>query len=146
MRDNPTEMTMTEDEKWKYENEEVEFTVTCKMKRRWGKAFLTMLRYMETCGAIGHSSDVGIFADGDGDFRPQFQVDRFEKFRPFPPLLSSYSSSRVIFDADFTPEKLDGLKTAEGQEWLDEDEKKKLQWVLKDWLEYCQQEMDFNRD
>ena len=31
---------------------------------------------MESCGNLGHSSVVGFYSDGDGDFRPKFEFDR----------------------------------------------------------------------
>ena len=35
-----------------------------------------MLKHMELCGNIGHSSVVAFYADGDGDFRPKFEFDK----------------------------------------------------------------------
>lgn len=54
----------------------VTFSVQVTMKERWVDDFCSMLNWMETCGQIGHSSLVGFFADGDGDFRPKFEIDR----------------------------------------------------------------------
>lgn len=54
---------------------EVEFTVRCRMKRRWAIQFLSMLKCMEDYGTIGCSREVGMYADGDGDFRPDFNWD-----------------------------------------------------------------------
>ena len=35
---------------------------------------------MEFCGKIGHSSLIGFYSDGDGDFRPEFKTDmKWEK-------------------------------------------------------------------
>lgn len=33
-----------------------------------------MLQTMENYGRVGHSAVVGLFADGDGDFRPSFEL------------------------------------------------------------------------
>ena len=77
------------------------FTITCTMKERWINQFMSFLDYMEHNGKIGHSCRVGFFADGDGDFRPTFDIDReykkteghwkeLEKQLPVP---------EVIFDA-----------------------------------------------
>ena len=30
---------------------------------------------MESCGQLGHSALVAFYADGDGDFRPKFEID-----------------------------------------------------------------------
>ena len=59
---------------------EVKFTIKCKMDERWVNDFCSMLKHMEKCGNIGHSSVVAFFSDGDGDFRPKFEINReFEK-------------------------------------------------------------------
>lgn len=54
----------------------MKFTVECEMKDRWVPHFLAMLKYMEQLGKLGGSREVGIFADGDGDFHPEFQWDK----------------------------------------------------------------------
>ena len=51
----------------------VTFTVTATMNQRWVNDFCSLLKWMEHCGSVGHSSFVGFYADGDGDFRPEFQ-------------------------------------------------------------------------
>ena len=88
------------------DSEEVDFVIKCRMKRRWARPFLCMLEYMECCGDIGHSSMVGLFADGDGDFYPKFEVSGFEKFPRQPPMFSNYSSDNVMFDSDVTAETM----------------------------------------
>ena len=50
-------------------------TFTATMEERWVDHFCSMLKYMEDMGKIGHSSIVGFYADGDGDFRPKFDFD-----------------------------------------------------------------------
>lgn len=61
-------------------NNEVTFNIQVTMKERWVDDFCSMLKWMESCGADGHSSLVGFYSDGDGDFRPKFEFDReFEK-------------------------------------------------------------------
>lgn len=54
---------------------EIEFNIKVKMNERWVNDFCSMLHYMQNCGDIGHSSVVGFYADGDGDFRPKFEFD-----------------------------------------------------------------------
>ena len=51
------------------------FTIECEMKERWIPHFLGMLKKMEQLGGLGASRPVGIYADGDGDFRPKFKWD-----------------------------------------------------------------------
>jgi hypothetical protein len=45
------------------------------MRTRWVPHFLSMLKYMQYLGNIGSSRNVTLFADGDGDFRPEFDWD-----------------------------------------------------------------------
>ncbi len=42
------------------------------MRERWVPHFMSMLKYMEQLGGLGGSREVGIYSDGDGDFRPKF--------------------------------------------------------------------------
>ena len=64
---------------------EVTFNIQVTMNERWVDDFCSMLKYMEKNGAIGHSSLVGFYADGDGDFRPHFDIDReFDKKEGIP--------------------------------------------------------------
>ena len=51
------------------------FNIKVTMDERWVDDFCSFLKYMGHCGKIGHSSLVSFFADGDGDFRPEFQFD-----------------------------------------------------------------------
>lgn len=53
----------------------VTFNIKVTMKERWVDDFCSMLKWMQDCGQLGHSSLVGFFADGDGDFRPKFEID-----------------------------------------------------------------------
>ena len=54
---------------------EVNFTINITMNSRWVDDFCSMLKWMESCGNIGHSSFVGFYSDGDGDFRPKFDIE-----------------------------------------------------------------------
>lgn len=56
--------------------EEVTFNIEVTMNSRWVNDFCSMLKYMEYCGNIGHSSVVGFYSDGDGDFRPKFNINK----------------------------------------------------------------------
>ena len=52
-----------------------EFTIKVRMQERWIPHFMSMLKYMESLGSFGCSRKVGIYSDGDGDFRPKFEAD-----------------------------------------------------------------------
>lgn len=51
------------------------FNIKVTMNERWVDDFCSMLHWMQSCGNLGHSSLVGFYADGDGDFRPKFEID-----------------------------------------------------------------------
>ena len=51
------------------------FNIEVAMEERWVDYFCSMLKWMEHCGNIGHSSLVGFYSDGDGDFQPKFKID-----------------------------------------------------------------------
>lgn len=54
------------------DNHDTSFVIKVCMSNRWIPHFLAMLKCIEHNGNVGHSSIVGIYADGDGDFRPNF--------------------------------------------------------------------------
>lgn len=67
------------------------FTIECEIPERWVNDFCAMLKDMQYFGEQGHSGVVGIYADGDGDFRPKFNIKtdydsawatKSEKFSP----------------------------------------------------------------
>lgn len=70
------------------------FTIECEIPERWVDDFCTMLNWMQSCGNLGHSSMIGFYADGDGDFRPKFKINtewgktpgiwREDRDRPLP--------------------------------------------------------------
>lgn len=54
----------------------IDFTINVNnMRKDWADHFCSMLRLIERNGNIGHSEYVGIFSDGDGDFRPSFDIN-----------------------------------------------------------------------
>lgn len=53
------------------------FTIKAAMEERWIPHFLNMLDALQKNGAAGHSGVVGMYADGDGDFRPKSHVDMY---------------------------------------------------------------------
>lgn len=69
----------------KGENEEVEFDLHCKMKKAWANEFLSMCTSMEAAGQIGESRYITLYADGDGDFHPEFHINfEWEVREPIP--------------------------------------------------------------
>ena len=55
----------------------MKLNIEIEMDARWVNTFLTFLKRLEHNGDIGHSSLIGFYADGDGDFRPKFKVMNF---------------------------------------------------------------------
>ena len=75
--------------------EEVTFTIKCTMRKRWAPQFVSMLQRMQYLGSIGSSRKTSIYADGDGDFRPEFEVDT--EFPPVAPVEDD--NGDTFFDA-----------------------------------------------
>ena len=120
------------------DREEVTFTVTCTMKRRWIQPFMSMLKYMEYCGKVGHSSDVGLFADGDGDFRPTFKAEGegADVKQYSRPRSTDYGWDEVTFDADCYPEQIAYVLDGEGGKHMNEEDLKKWERLRKDGWEH----------
>lgn len=83
----------------------VTFNVNVTMDERWVNAFCTMLNHMQYCGNSGHSDIIGFYADGDGDFRPEFKIEQeYEKNSYLLPSELSDGKTMpevdIIFDAD----------------------------------------------
>lgn len=79
------------------ENRQKTFTVEVTMEERWIPHFLNMLGAMQKNGAIGHSGVIGIYADGDGDFRPKFHTDMHYNY--VEPSKRNYRKVDAIYDA-----------------------------------------------
>lgn len=78
-----------------FDQSEIEFNIKVKMKGRWIPYFMSALKCMEVYGNIGCSREVGIYADGDGDFRPKFEADiDYESKDPVRD-----NSGNVLYDA-----------------------------------------------
>lgn len=71
------------------------FTIEVEIEERWIDDFCSMLKEMERLGNIGSSKKVGIYSDGDGDFRPKFDIDAEYK-KTFP---ITNTSCEEIYDA-----------------------------------------------
>lgn len=50
------------------------FNVECTMEERWVPYFAAFLKQMQYNGNIGHSSVLAMYADGNGDFHPSFNI------------------------------------------------------------------------
>lgn len=72
------------------------FTIDCEIPERWVNDFCAMLKTMEYFGDLGHSGVVGIYSDGDGDFRPRFNIKTIYDENRTP--LDKYKPM-TIFDA-----------------------------------------------
>lgn len=78
----------------------VTFNIKVTMKERWVDDFCSMLKWMQDCGQLGHSSLVGFFADGDGDFRPKFEIDHpYNKTEGYRREKIANVRPEVIYDA-----------------------------------------------
>jgi len=61
-----------------------EITIKAHVPDEWVDSFCSMLKEMEDLGKIGSSRNVIIFSDGDGDFRPEFDISvPFKRLKPF---------------------------------------------------------------
>jgi hypothetical protein len=59
------------------------FTIEVEMEEAWINDFCSMLSKMEYLGNIGSSKTVGLYSDGDGNFRPKFKINTdFTKVEP----------------------------------------------------------------
>ena len=75
---------------------EVTFNVKVTMNERWVDDFCSFLKCMEMYGRVGHSGLVGFHADGDGDFRPEFEIDRRHEPKAG---LKTHRKPEIMFDA-----------------------------------------------
>ena len=76
------------------------FTIHCNMEERWIASFIKMLETMERNGSIGHSEFVGLYADGDGDFRPEFFYDMvLPSIGDRPITIKNPSGQMTMYDA-----------------------------------------------
>ena len=79
---------------------EREFTIHCKMEERWIASFIKMLESMSYCGSIGHSEYIGLYSDGDGDFRPIFNYDKtLSIIGDNPIIIKNPSGQMTMYDA-----------------------------------------------
>lgn len=77
------------------------FNIKVTMNERWIDDFCSMLNWMESCGNLGHSSIVAFMADGDGDFRPKFEIDtEYKKKDGIWSKDVQLCEPEVIFDAE----------------------------------------------
>lgn len=77
-------------------------SIEAEIDNRWVETFLSFLKRLEYNGDIGHSSLIGFYADGDGDFRPKFRVMNFLKdgeITTKDKCYSAYPLPEYIYDA-----------------------------------------------
>lgn len=79
---------------------ERKFTIHCEMEERWIASFIQMLKAMQYNGSIGHSEYVGLYSDGDGDFRPIFEYDKILSVIGDKPIIIKNPSGQItMYDA-----------------------------------------------
>lgn len=66
---------------------------------RWVPHFVGFLERLQYLGAVGCSRTTSIFADGDGDFRPRFEISSIDGDVPQAAAPSEDFSGRQVFDA-----------------------------------------------
>ena len=77
----------------------VTFTITATMNQRRVNEFCSLLKWMEQCGSVGHSSFVGFDADGDGGVHPEFQISIPFEQREGIPEKEILCKPEIMFDA-----------------------------------------------
>lgn len=84
------------------ENEEVEFIINCKMKRSWMNTFCSFLKMMENFGHDGMSRDFIFYCDGDGDFRPKFDLPEYrtKQAKQYRAIINGERSDTYFFDVE----------------------------------------------
>lgn len=61
--------------------------------------FCSMLKHIESYGNMGHSALIGFYADGDGDFRPKFEIDsEFNSTEDYTDI-DNDTIPEIVFDA-----------------------------------------------
>ena len=75
------------------------FNIEVTMEERWIDDFCSMLKWMEHCGNVGHSSRIGFYSDGDGNFNPKFNIDTDFDYTNGIRNLSSPMKLEVFYDA-----------------------------------------------
>lgn len=78
----------------------IKFTIECEMDEHWVEPFYNMLKFMENNGKLGLSSVVGLYSDGDGDFRPKFKTDLINVKKIMP---KTHSKTNIVFDRKDEP-------------------------------------------
>lgn len=75
----------------------IEFNIKCYMKARWVNQFCSFLKQMEKNGNTGNSEIISFMSDGDGDFRPKFEIScDFEQETPYR---EKYETKSSLYDA-----------------------------------------------
>ena len=75
------------------------FNIKVTMNERWVDYFCSFLSYMQDCGVRGHSAQVSFYADGDGDFSPEFEFDIEYEEKEGIPRDMLYNKAEYMWDA-----------------------------------------------
>lgn len=76
------------------------FTIECEMEERWVDYFCSMLKNMQYNGEVGHSGSITLFSDGDGDFRPKFDIKtNFNRVDPIRAMDAPFDENGKFYDA-----------------------------------------------
>ena len=80
----------------KYHSDDIiTFNIECTMNKRWINEFCSLLSKMEYNGKIGHTEILSFMSDGDGDFRPIFNIDcLYDNVQPHKKI-----DGRSVYDA-----------------------------------------------
>ena len=78
---------------------DIKFTIEVTIRDRWINDFCSLLKYMERCGKVGHSAFVGFYADGDGDFSPEFSFSIPFEEKTGIPQKDILAKPEIMFDA-----------------------------------------------
>ena len=78
-------------------HEVIEFSVKCRMPRRWAPQFISMLKALQYFKSINNfNRHVTLYAEGSGDFRPEFELTTPEHIPITPGNIDAFG--RLTFD------------------------------------------------
>ena len=83
-------------------SDEKTFNIEVTMNERWIDHFCSFLKRMEYDGCIGHSETIKFYSDGDGDFRPKFNITgiKFNKVDPLNKFINHYKRNGDLFPTE----------------------------------------------
>lgn len=78
----------------------VNLNIDIEVEERWAKVLVGFFETLEALGKMGCSRTVGIFADGDGSFRPKFKISGPDIDGALPIQLKNNHKVEIFFDAN----------------------------------------------